>query len=318
MMSVRSHFRFFRGSTVLAVFLGLLLSAPCSFAADEPIRMAYLQNDLHHLALWVAQEKGFFKDEGLNVEIAGIFRAGPEIMAAYGAGDLDAAYVGEAPTTIAVSRGTAKVKVLAQANTEGSALVVNKDIAPNQDPKPVVAVPGNGTVQDLLLHKILDKLGMTTDDIKRIVMSPPGMLAPLSTDEIQAFIAWESYPAKAVTNGKAHIQLTSKDIWKDHPCCVLTASDAFIKKAPEQVEALVRAHRKATDYISQHTEEAMDIAVKYTGMERAVIASALERITYTATPSIEGEEEYVRYLDSLGYIDEPDAAAFTKNIIMAQ
>ena len=74
-------------------------------AAPEPVRMAYLQNDIHHLALWVALEKGFFQQEGVEVEIAGIFRAGPEVMSAFVAGALDMAYVGEAPTTFAAATG---------------------------------------------------------------------------------------------------------------------------------------------------------------------------------------------------------------------
>ena len=91
------------------------------------IRMAVLQNDIHHLPLWVALDKGFFKEQGINVEIAGIFRSGPEIMSAFSAGSLDMAYVGEAPTVTAVANGTAKVVILAQVNTEGSAIVVGKN-----------------------------------------------------------------------------------------------------------------------------------------------------------------------------------------------
>jgi hypothetical protein len=38
----------------------------------KPVRIAYLQNDIHHLALWVALDQGYLI-EGKDVQIAGIF-----------------------------------------------------------------------------------------------------------------------------------------------------------------------------------------------------------------------------------------------------
>ena len=57
------------------LFLLTLVSASGEESLGEPIRISYLQNDIHHLACWVALEKGFYVKEGLNVKIAGIFKA---------------------------------------------------------------------------------------------------------------------------------------------------------------------------------------------------------------------------------------------------
>jgi NitT/TauT family transport system substrate-binding protein len=162
------------GAMMLA-FTACNRPAPGKGAAPEPVRMAYLQNDIHHLALWVALEKGFFQQEGVEVEIAGIFRAGPEVMSAFIAGALDMAYVGEAPTTFAVANGTADVKVIAQVNTEGSALVVStgaEAIRLVSDLKgKTIGVPGHATVQDFLVKKPAtgrvnhDEVGERTTDI---------------------------------------------------------------------------------------------------------------------------------------------------------
>ena len=62
-------------------------------ASDKTeIRMGYLQSDLHQLAAFVAIKKGFFESEGLDVKVAGIFKAGPEEMNAFAAEDLDIGY----------------------------------------------------------------------------------------------------------------------------------------------------------------------------------------------------------------------------------
>ncbi len=298
-----------------AVLLAAAAAAVAAGPDAAPVRMAYLQNDLHHLALWLALEKGYFQDEGVNVEIAGVFRSGPELMTAFGAEELDAAYVGEAPATIAAVRGTAPVKVLAQANTEGSALVGSKSLAAGTVSHPTLAMPGNGSVQDLLLRKALPKLGLAPDSVDVIVLSPPEMLTALQGGQIDGFIAWEPYPSRAVAMGIGTVLASSADIWAGHPCCVLAVNDTLAAKRPQTAQALLRAHRRATACIRDHPGEAVAVAVKYTGMDPAVVRRAIGQVAYTERPSVAGEEEYVDFLNSLGVITVEDAKAFTGNFI---
>ncbi len=289
---------------------------------DKPIRMAYLQNDIHHLALWVALEKGFFQQEDVEVEIAGIFRAGPEVMSAFIAGALDMAYVGEAPTTFAAANGTADVKIIAQVNTEGSALVVSSGqeaIKRVSDLKgKTVGVPGHATVQDFLMKKALVQAGIEPSSVNILIMKPPEMINALRTGQIDAFIAWEPYPAKAFESGVGRNLATSNDIWANHPCCVLVTDSAYLKSDPEKVKKVLRAHVRATRYIGDHPEEAVRIGVKYTGMDEASVRRALQSVTYTYVPSVEGEMEYVRFLSDLGYITVDDPAAFVSDLIVGE
>lgn len=284
-------------------------------ASSQPVRLAYLQNDLHHLALWIALDRGLFAEEGLAVEVAGIFRSGPELMTAFGAGELDAAYVGEAPATIAAARGTARIKVLAQANTEGSALVGSKALAEGKVARPTLAIPGHGGVQELLLQKALPKLGLAADGVEIVVVSPPEMLPALQSGQIDGFIAWEPYPSRAVLQGFGTTIANSTAIWAGHPCCVLAAAVDLIDKRPAVARSLVRAHGRATRYIAEHPEEAVAVAVKYTGMNEEVARRALGHVAYVETPSVAGEEEYVRFLDARGVIKVEDAPAFTRGFI---
>ena len=277
-----------------------------------PIRMAYLQSDIHHLALWVALEKGFFKVNGADVEVKGVFKAGPEIMTAFAAGELDMAYVGEAPSTTAVANKAARVVVVSQVNTEGSALVVakkNSDINHLTDLQgKTVAVPGHSTVQDFLLRRALRGNGMGPEQVNIIVLKPPEMIGALRTGQIDAFIAWEPYPSKADTMSVGRNLATSKEMWPGHPCCVLVSDQGFIDGHPEMVAAVVRSHVQATDFIHRNPDEAVKIGIKYTGMDEATVRQAVQNVTYTYELSIQGEKEYVQFLSELGYIrlDNPD------------
>ncbi|MBU1397908.1 MAG: ABC transporter substrate-binding protein [Proteobacteria bacterium] len=305
-------------SVLMLLLLALLVVGPPAHfagASGPAIRMAVLQSDIHQLAFWVALEKGFFTKNGVLVEVAGVFKAGPEIMTAFSAGELDMAYVGEAPATTAVANKAAGVVVVAQVNTEGSALVITKDntaIKSLVDLKgKLVAIPGHSTVQDFLLRKALKNAGIDPASVNIIVLKPPEMISALRTGQIDAFIAWEPHPSKAATLGVGQNLATSGGMWPGHPCCVLVTDKRFIAKHPEKVRAVVAAHVQATDYIHRNAEDAIAIGIKSTGMDEATVRKAMQNVHFTYEINVEGEKEYVRFLSELGLIriENPDRFA---------
>lgn len=305
----------------LFIFLSCLLLSRtvCSQNTSiSSIRMAVLQNDIHHLPLWVAMDEGFFKEQGINVEIAGIFRSGPEIMSAFSAGSLDMAYVGEAPTVTAVANGTANIAILAQVNTEGSAIVVGKNslIRTISDLKgKQVAIPGYSTVQDLLLRKALRESGLDPKQVKIIVIKPPEMIGALRTDQIDAFISWEPYPAQAESMGIGKMLVSSAQIWKDHPCCVLIVDRQFAQSNAENVTKILQAHKKSVDFIRDKPDEAVRTAIKYTGMDELTAKRAIANVKYVSSLNVEGLKEYVNYLRRLGYIKLNNIHSFMGKLI---
>jgi len=226
--------------------------------------------------------------------------------------------VGEAPATTAVANKTAKVVVLAQVNVEGSALVVKKDSLIQKVTDLAgksVAIPGHATVQDFLFKKALLNNKLDQKQVKTLVIKPPEMIGALRTDQVEAFIAWEPFPAKAQTMEVGRVLAYSKDIWKDHPCCVLAVEAKFLETQPDSAKKLVRAHVKATDFIQQNPEEAVKIGVKYTGLDEKTIALALKNVRYTYHLSVEGEKEYVDFLSQMKYIKVENPQAFIREFL---
>lgn len=289
--------------------------------AGKSIRIAYLQNDIHQLACWVALEKGFYAQEGLEVKVAGIFKAGPELMSAFSAGALDAGYVGVAPATTAAANKTARVTVLAQANSEGSALVIRKDSriqAVSELKGKTLAVPGHATVQDFLLQKVLAKTNLPAGQTNIMVIKPPEMIGALRSGDIDGFIAWEPFPARALTMDIGKVLVPSRDIWKDHPCCVLAVDSRFLESRAEEAKKMVKAHVRATDFINHNPREALQIAVKYTGMDEKTITSAMKNVKYSYFFNADAEKEYVHFLNQWKYIRVEDVSAFTGQFINLQ
>lgn len=304
---------------VVAGVLATALALIAARADGADVRIAYLQNDIHHLACWVALEKGFYDRQGVSVEVAGVFRAGPEIMTAFAAGALDMAYVGEAPATTAVANRTARVAAVAQVNTEGSAVVVssrNTRIETVADLRgKTVAVPGYSTVQDFLLRRALKQAGIDIEAVNIIIVKPPEMIGALRTDQVDAFVAWEPYPSKAATSAVGRTLASSGDIWAGHPCCVLVADTGFLDGRRPQVLAVLKAHVEATRFISENPAEARRIGVKYTGMDEATVRRAMQSVRYTTPLSIEGEMDYVRFLSELKYIQIETPEAFVATFL---
>ncbi|MBQ7738799.1 MAG: ABC transporter substrate-binding protein [Desulfovibrionaceae bacterium] len=284
-------------------------------AHENKIRIGSLQNDLHHLPLWVAIDQGFFQEAGVNVELTATFRAGPELINALVSKSIDMGYVGEAPATIGHARGNTDLVFIAQVNTGGSALVVRK----NSPIKTVadlvgrrVAVPGNGTVQDFLLRRTIIQEKIKPSDLKIITLHPSEMLQALEEGQIDAFIAWQPYPARAIVHGQGQILADSNELWPNHPCCCLVSHSAFLDNG--LAAKVVLAHKKAINYILTNPEEALKIAQKKTGMALDEIREAIKHVTYQAEAAIAGEEEYVNFLNNLKYI-KVDLEPFLKSFI---
>jgi NitT/TauT family transport system substrate-binding protein len=296
----------------------LILWPPESSYSNEQVRMGYLQSDLHQLAAFVALDRGFYKAEGVDVTVAGIFKAGPEEMLAFASRSLDFGYVGEAPATVAAANKVADVKIVAQVNLEGSAVVVRKDSGIKNLKDLVgktVAVPGYATVQDFIFRRALSENGMPPNSVNTIIIKPPEMIPALTTKQIDAFVAWEPYPAKAITSGEAEAVARSSDLWPKHPCCVLVVDTQFMNKNPELVKGIVSAHVKATRFIVENPEDAVKIGVKFTGMDAESVKLAMKNIMYECEPDVQGVMEYVTFLQGRGHLKINDPGEFVRSMI---
>jgi NitT/TauT family transport system substrate-binding protein len=81
-----------------------------------------------------------------------------------------------------------------------------------------------------------------------VSMTPDEMSFALKNGTISGFVSWEPHPAKAVIDGYGRYLVNSKDIWPDHPDCVLVKSE-FITD-DNMIRALIWAQLKGTRFIN--------------------------------------------------------------------
>ena len=178
-------------------------------------------------------------------------------MTAMASGDVDVGYVGITPVLSSIEKGV-PVKVISAAQTEGSGIVVSKDsgISSVSDlAGKKVATPGEASIQHMLLKYYLSQNGMSIDDVKVSAMKVPSMNDALKTGKIDAMITFEPYVSIAEKNGATKL-VDSSEILPNHPCCVVVASEDFIKNHENETKTILEIHKNATDYINNNTDEA--------------------------------------------------------------
>ncbi len=60
---------------------------------------------------------------------------------------------------------------------------------------------------------------------------------------------------KPISLEMKHVFMYSRDIWPSYPCCVVIATDKFIKQKPDQLKKFLKVHVEATDYVNTHKNE---------------------------------------------------------------
>src|SRR5262245_50738585 len=76
-----------RALTALAVACGIAFVATGALAADAKVKVGSSQT-LGEGPFYVAMDKGYFRDEGLDVEMVAV-RVGPDALSAVAAGEID-------------------------------------------------------------------------------------------------------------------------------------------------------------------------------------------------------------------------------------
>ena len=218
--------------------------------SSDTVKIGYLPSD-HDAALFVADAQGLYKDKNITTELVQ-FNIGGDLMTAMASGDVDVGYVGIAPVLSSISAGV-PVKVISAAQTEGSGIIVNDaaNINTAQDLKgKTIATPGEASIQHVLLSSYLKNNGMSLDDINESAMKVPSINDALKTGNLPAAITYQPYVSLGETDDAIDELVDSSEIFPGHPCCVVVASDDFLKNNKDTAKDIVAIHENATNFIN--------------------------------------------------------------------
>lgn len=208
----------------------------------------------------IAKEKGFFAQQGVDVEL--IFN--PDL---YGMiSDFNAGKVDGIPWTMDVMvRILAKEPdvriVLYSGYTAGADVVMaRKEIQTIADLKGKKIAAKTGAMGEFLIGEMLERNGLAVDDVTLVETYEADFIRDLESDAVQAGHTWEPYASQA-KKGDARQLFSSKDtpaLFSDFTMF----RGSVLRNRPDDVRAFIRAWFQAVDYWKAHPKEGSEIIGK--------------------------------------------------------
>ena len=243
------------------------------------INIGYL-NSTAHLLAFVAQEEGYFKEEGLKVTLTQ-FSSASELVNGLESDKLDVAFIGSVPTLTFQSQGH-EVSIFGGAMTNGHGYVIKPEFA-DKDELGVEILKGRNvasvknSVQDAELQILLKnahiEIGEGKDKVNIVYFdSQKDAYAALLNSSIDAASAYSPYTSLAKSQGyKVVYYCAHEEALQNQPCCRQVAKTSALNNNPNTFTALERAFIKAYHFTQTDHEKTVKDVKKYIDIDEDFI-----------------------------------------------
>lgn len=265
----------------VCVALSLISLASSAFAAETPVRINQAFQSLLYLPLYVAQEQGFFKKQGVDVKIS-TGGGGAQSWAAVIGGSADFSI--QDPVFVPKSRENGgNGVVVAGVQNAPTIFVFGKDGTPLQDNlahlsgKRVVTSPQPDTTWAFMSYLIKQH---NLKDVKLVHVAIGNEIPAVAAGRADYALAAEPQVTMAEQQNGLHVvySFSAAQSWYPFAFSSLTTTQAYIDKNPQAAQAVVTAFEQASRFIYKHPAEAVTIAHKYfPSLPVEVVQKAVQR-----------------------------------------
>jgi ABC-type nitrate/sulfonate/bicarbonate transport system substrate-binding protein len=231
--------------------------------------------------LAIAQQLGYFQDEGLVVEMRTVPSGGPVMVAMLVSGDADLILSGIEAQVAAITAGAPAVIVGTVLDRLDYALAGARGLNDVEDLRgKLVATTGAGTQSGFAVVEALRRLGLerNRDYWIRAVGSSPVRLSALYSGQIDAVPLGAEDRVQVESDGFPVLVEVGK-VLPEFPFTALAASRAFASAQPESTAGLLRAVGRAMEFGRENRDRAVALG-KAHGLEGepAVARKALDLV----------------------------------------
>ena len=294
------------------------------YADKEKIRIGWVYA-MANAPIIIAQEKGYFDELGLDVEIRS-FTSGPIVQQALAAGELDMAYIGAPPVYHWFSRGLDS-RILAKVNYGQAAVIVRKDSGIDDlqglRGKKVAGVK-KGSGMDVLLRGYVlgEEAKMQPDKDVSIVPMPSGNMGPsVESKVVDGAFIWEPFTSQSELRGDSKVIFDMNQAVPKYPWYVVMAMPEALKNKRSAIKKVLAAHKKAVEFLNSSPDAGNDIIAKAFKLETVknektgetvtgtqIVAQARKRLGWEwdlTDKDLHFIQNLMDYSLSLGYINKP-------------
>jgi NitT/TauT family transport system substrate-binding protein len=247
-------------------------------SSKEPLKIG-LVTWIGYGPFYIAQEKGFFKENGIDVILERI-EGDAERWAAIASGKTDGSCLTVDCTIVLRSRDVpVKIVMAIDSSYGGDGIVAVKDIKTVEDLKGRQVAFPTGLPSHLFLYQALTEHNMKMSDIKPIIMDADKAGASFAAGQVEAAVTWEPWLSKAREMVNGHILIDSKQL-PGYIEDVLFVREEVISKRPDDLKALIKAWYKAVDFVKSNPDEAYIIIGKAFGLSIENVKGLLPKVIY--------------------------------------
>jgi len=261
----------------------VLLFATVNQAASQAVRGAFPSPSIQILPLMVAAERGFFKREGLELELVFVRGATTAVQALL-ANQIHFIFsIG--PQMPAVWEGNDIMLLAQQVGRPTFSLVVTPDIQKIADlkGKKIGVTFGGSTAAGT---KALLELNKINPDKDVEYISLPGnepKIAAMKQGLISGALLAPPADYLAMKSGMKRL-VSLADVFKDTAFTGLAATSKTIRENPQMVKRMVRAIVRSVIHTRDNPEDAIQISIKVLKMDREAAQDAYQMIREALVP----------------------------------
>lgn len=253
---------------VMLLLLGCLI-VPANVSAEEKKELKKIQFSLdwtpntNHTGLYVAVEKGYFEEEGIEVEIQEPSEDGAEVMVAAGHAQLGVSFQDFTAAAWAKDEPMPFTAIAAIINHNTSGLVSLKEKGIESPGK----LPGHNyasweiPTELAIMKNIVEKDGGKWEDVEIIPQTVTDAVSALKTDvdSIWIYYAWDGIALELAELETNYLDFAKLNPIFDYYSPIIIANNDFLKEEPELAKAFMRATQKGYEFAMENPEEAAKI-----------------------------------------------------------
>jgi NitT/TauT family transport system substrate-binding protein len=258
--------------------LVVLLSVVLTYLSrvDARIVVGVSTVNVAFLPIYLTQDKGFFKDEGLDVLVV-MFNAGATNLQAMIGGDVQI-MAGGVPETVLARAGGADIKNFwAISNVMpfqiyGSAKL--KSLGQSKGKK--FAISRFGSLSEFLTRSALKHSGVDPKDVTMLqIGATPARFTTLASGIVDATILWFPVTERAKAAGMNKL-FDLKDLYPNWTNVGFIARENWLAKEKEQTTKFLRAYQRGVRYTRENRHDGIRTLEKYVGLNAAEAAAGYD------------------------------------------
>lgn len=255
--------------TISIVILGLLFWGAAPHSGWAKIIVGLSSVNIAFLPAYVAQEKGFFKDEGLDVLFV-MFNAGSTNLQSLMGGDVQIMGSAFVETLGGRAAGFDIKNFWGICNLMPFELYASPKLASLKDSKGKrFAISRFGSLTDFLTRATLQHHGVDPKDVTILqIGSTPARFAALSAGAVDASVMW--FPVTEIAKSQGYRKLFDlKTIFPEWPYETFAARETWLAKERADASKFLRAYQRGVKHTVENKDDGIRAIRKYVKMDPA-------------------------------------------------